>query len=284
MLSPNCLPPTINHPTQYSPPDAPHPLTLSHDHHHHNITQESKAVAYYCRAYAMDQAMLLRDQSNQKEVMPYLLALMDKLEVDKKGMPPVAEGKALVKAFADRVFTKADEEDQIGAADKNTARTFYAAGVFYDVMQQFRAVPGEGGEAEQEAERELERRRKYCKWKAADILNAIKEGAWRTGMGMSGWGGDVGGWVGVCSLSHSYISPLHTPSTPPQNKQPTKTRPHAHSGRLRGQRHAGGGRGRGGPARHGGGEAACLGLGLGLRGGVVGALFGLLGGFGFWDV
>lgn len=30
------------------------------------------------------------------------------------------------------------------AADKNTARTFYAAGVFYDVMQQFKAVPGEG--------------------------------------------------------------------------------------------------------------------------------------------
>lgn len=25
-------------------------------------------MAYYCRAYAMDQAMLLRDQSNQKEV------------------------------------------------------------------------------------------------------------------------------------------------------------------------------------------------------------------------
>lgn len=99
-----------------------------------------------------------------------------------------------MQAFADRVFTKADEEDQIGfvipimlglyvyvyaapapappkhafdpfthhhhhpphkkitqnthsarsASDKNTARTFYAAGVFYDVMQQFKAVPGEG--------------------------------------------------------------------------------------------------------------------------------------------
>ena len=34
----------------------------------------------------------------------------------------------------------------------------------------------DASEAEQEAERELERRRKYCKWKAADILNAIKEG------------------------------------------------------------------------------------------------------------
>ena len=32
------------------------------------VHPESKAVAYYCRAYAMDQAMLLRDASNQKEV------------------------------------------------------------------------------------------------------------------------------------------------------------------------------------------------------------------------
>lgn len=30
------------------------------------------------------------------------------------------------------------QEDQIGVADKNTARTFYAAGVFYDVIQQFK--------------------------------------------------------------------------------------------------------------------------------------------------
>ena len=28
-------------------------------------------MAYYCRSYAMDQAMLLRDVSNQKEVRGY---------------------------------------------------------------------------------------------------------------------------------------------------------------------------------------------------------------------
>ncbi len=165
-------------------------------------------MAYYCRAYAMDQAMLLRDQSNQKEVMPFLLALMDKLEVEKKGVAGKsgAEGRALVQAFADRVFTKADEEDQIGAADKNTARTFYAAGVFYDVMQQFKPVPGEATEAEAEAERELERRRKYCKWKAADILNAIKEGAlaWR---GVA-WCGVVCVCDGLIDLINSTLPPL----------------------------------------------------------------------------
>lgn len=29
------------------------------------------------------------------------------------------------------------QEDQLGVADKSTARTFYAAGNFYDVMEQF---------------------------------------------------------------------------------------------------------------------------------------------------
>ena len=74
-------------------------------------SQESKAVAYYCRTYAMDQGMLLRDANNAKEVMPFLIALMDRLEQDKKTLPvytPV-EGKALVQTFADKVFTKADE-------------------------------------------------------------------------------------------------------------------------------------------------------------------------------
>ena len=66
---------------------------------------ESKAVAYYCRAYAMDQALLLRDPSNQKEMMPFLVALMDRLEADKKVLPTrsAQEGKALVQEFADRV-------------------------------------------------------------------------------------------------------------------------------------------------------------------------------------
>ncbi len=59
----------------------------------------------------MDQGMLLRDANNAKEVMPCLIALMDRLEQDKKSLPiyTPAEGKALVQSFADKVFTKADE-------------------------------------------------------------------------------------------------------------------------------------------------------------------------------
>jgi hypothetical protein len=35
------------------------------------------------------------------------------------------------------------QEDQLGVGDKNTARTFYAAGVFYDVLQQFKDIEPE---------------------------------------------------------------------------------------------------------------------------------------------
>ena len=68
-------------------------------------------MAYYCRTHAMDQAMLLRTPENSKELMPFLVALMDRLEEDKKSLPAQspAEAKGVVEAFADRVLQKADE-------------------------------------------------------------------------------------------------------------------------------------------------------------------------------
>ena len=71
----------------------------------------------------------------------------------------------VVEAFALDVFQKADGEDRSGLADKGTARTFYAAGNFLDVLQQF-------GELSDD----FKQMKKYAKWKAADILSAIKEG------------------------------------------------------------------------------------------------------------
>lgn len=44
-------------------------------------------MAYYCRAYAMTVAMDVRGKDNSKEVMGFLMGLMDKLESDKKALP-----------------------------------------------------------------------------------------------------------------------------------------------------------------------------------------------------
>ncbi|KAL7544728.1 hypothetical protein ACHAWF_008090 [Thalassiosira exigua] len=87
----------------------------------------------------------------------------------------------ICRKVADRVFERADAEDRAGAATKGTARTFYAAGTFYEILQQF--YDKDEGDAEADASEEVrertdeeEQRRVYCKWKATEILNAIKEG------------------------------------------------------------------------------------------------------------
>ena len=43
-------------------------------------------------------------------------------------------------AFALEVFNKADEEYRAGLADEDTASTFFAAEVFFDILSQFGEV------------------------------------------------------------------------------------------------------------------------------------------------
>ena len=72
-------------------------------------------------------------------------------------------------------------EDRAGIATRGTAKSFYVASNYYEILQQFYALGKEGddnahhdetkGDKEEEGKRKL-----YCKWKATDILNAIKEG------------------------------------------------------------------------------------------------------------
>ena len=62
--------------------------------------------------------------------------------------------QAICERYALEVFNKADEEDRAGLADKDTARTFFAAGVFFDILGQFGAVS-----------KELADKKKYAKFK-----------------------------------------------------------------------------------------------------------------------
>lgn len=86
-----------------------------------------------------------------------------------------SEHWAICRKMADRVFDKADGEDRSGMADKDTAKTFYAAGTFYEILQQFYEGKNDEDESKEKIEEE-EQKRLYCKWKATEILNAIKEG------------------------------------------------------------------------------------------------------------
>ncbi|TDH65123.1 uncharacterized protein CCR75_008914 [Bremia lactucae] len=128
---------------------------------------ESKLIAYFCRQYAMELGIKLRENDPSNESTDYLLSLMDRLEYEKNKLPEFSqeEGKEICEDFALEIFSKADDEDQTGMANKSTARTFYAAGTFFDILNQF-------GEISDDT---LEKRR-YSRYKAATILKAIKEG------------------------------------------------------------------------------------------------------------
>ena len=66
-------------------------------------------------------------------------------------------------------FDKADQEDRNGTASKTTARTFYAAANFLQILEQFEQ---EGSDDDKEDRKKII----YAKWKATDILKALNEG------------------------------------------------------------------------------------------------------------
>ena len=101
------------------------------------LNPDSKVVAYYCRQYAMEKGIKVADRS--PDVNKFLMDLMAQLEAAKASIitTPQEERKVVCENFSYEVFTKADEEDRNGLATKATARSFYAAGSFFDILELF---------------------------------------------------------------------------------------------------------------------------------------------------
>lgn len=128
--------------------------------------RETKVVAYYCRQYAMELGIAQQEEVKDKAAaQAFLLSLIERLEKDKDSSVSKEDGEQILFKFASDVFDRADAEDRNGKATKATAKTFFAASVFFDTMKQF----GERGS-------EADEKCRYAKWKATDILKAIKEG------------------------------------------------------------------------------------------------------------
>ncbi|KAG6529210.1 hypothetical protein ZIOFF_011406 [Zingiber officinale] len=87
-----------------------------------------------------------------------------RLLADKKSLQLGPEDNLYVEGFASNLFAKADKQDRAGRADLNTAKTFYAASIFFEILYQFG-----------ELRPEIEQKQKYAVWKAADIRKALKE-------------------------------------------------------------------------------------------------------------
>ncbi|KAF8017423.1 hypothetical protein BT93_H2560 [Corymbia citriodora subsp. variegata] len=129
------------------------------------LQKHEPVVAYYCRLYAMDRGLRIPQSERTKTTNALLNSLIKQLEKDKKSLTLGPEDNLYLEGFALNVFGKADKQDRAGRADLNTAKTFYAASIFFEIVNQFGAL-----------QPDLEQKQKYAAWKAADIRKALKEG------------------------------------------------------------------------------------------------------------
>ncbi|KAB1215138.1 hypothetical protein CJ030_MR4G001418 [Morella rubra] len=129
------------------------------------LQKHDPLVAYYCRLYAMERGLKIPQSERTKTTNSLLVSLMKQLEKDKKSLKLGPEDNLHLEGFALNVFGKADKQDRAGRADLNTAKTFYAASIFFEILNQFGTL-----------QPHLEEKQKYAAWKAADIRKALKEG------------------------------------------------------------------------------------------------------------
>lgn len=132
---------------------------------------ESRLVAYYCRQYAVHVGIPLSSSSpGAKTCLGHLL---ETLEKEKPAMDNFTRDEAafLCRKFAVSVFDKADGIDRAGAATNDTAKIFYAAASFLEILKQFYNDNDTSDEVVEDKRRII-----YAKWKATEILKAFKEG------------------------------------------------------------------------------------------------------------
>ena len=143
---------------------------------------ESRLVAYYCRQYAVHTGLPVANSTPGAQTC--LMTLLEQLEQEKKTMDQFTKPEAeyLCRQFAYQVFDKADAEDRAGKANKATAKTFYTCASFLQMLEQFYPTTSEKEEettADAEPTEDMQEDKKralYAKWKATEILKAIKEG------------------------------------------------------------------------------------------------------------
>uniref|UniRef100_A0ACD5ZU84 Uncharacterized protein n=1 Tax=Avena sativa TaxID=4498 RepID=A0ACD5ZU84_AVESA len=129
------------------------------------LQKHEPLVAYYCRLYAMEKGLVIPPKERTKMTNSILVSLINQLEKDKKSLTLGPDDHLHLEGFASSVFAKADKQDRAGRADINTAKTFYAASIFFEILSQFGEV-----------QPDLEQKQKYAIWKAAEIRKALKEG------------------------------------------------------------------------------------------------------------
>lgn len=136
------------------------------------LTTRYPIISYYCLLQAAN--IGIKEDIRKKECHIFLKDLFDELERRKQELSKeesinseenMAKAKLQITTLALNAFRNADNEDRSGKASKKTAKTFHASSTFFEVLNCF-------GDLDEDIEKKI----KYAKWKAADILKAIREG------------------------------------------------------------------------------------------------------------
>jgi vacuolar protein sorting-associated protein VTA1 len=132
-------------------------------------------LAFWCRQWAIEKSI---PHFAEPEVASFVSTLMDIQEKNKVQVGDKDMGKTVCEGNAMNVFDKADTEDRSGNITKGTAKLFYNAATFLDILDQFDGCKDD---------KEIEQKRVYAKWKAHDIITALQQGRAPTpGSGVGG--------------------------------------------------------------------------------------------------
>lgn len=126
-------------------------------------------VSYWARITALQNGLEL-DKSSPEALgilMPLMEWLEDQKKVHKENEAVVNEivASAHIENYAMKLFLYADRCDRAAQFGKNVVKSFYSAGVLFDVMESFGEVSPE-----------VAHYNKYAKMKAAYIHNCLKNG------------------------------------------------------------------------------------------------------------
>jgi len=141
-----------------------HFLKIATEHDNRDVV-----VAYWARLTALQKGLEI-DKSSP-DALAVLLPIMEWLEGQKKvhaendAVVNEVVASAHIENYAMKLFLYADKSDRAGNFTKSVVKSFYSAGILFDVMQCFGEVTPE-----------VAHYRKYAKMKAAYIHNCLKNG------------------------------------------------------------------------------------------------------------
>lgn len=149
------------------------------------LQQHNPAISYFCKFYAAKLALAVPNRSDDT-VNQYLETLIESLEEDKKvlGDNEIIKnnlvGRTYLEDFALKIFINADNAYRAGNATVSTAKAFLASSVFLDTLNLFKEKNNNTQDSQSEDldfdYSEIQEKIRYAKYKAAEILRALKEG------------------------------------------------------------------------------------------------------------